>query len=156
MPFLVWGFFKLITPFIDPITREKLKFNEDMTKYVPREQLWAEWDGDLQFEYDHAEYWPAMNALCEQRRAERRVRWEKGGKMVGELESFLAGGVEVGVAGKMIGDDNVHETVQQQQQQHDVGGLNVKALRIEDGQPVEEKTVNVAGAPAVVPEAPSI
>ncbi|KAI9788427.1 MAG: hypothetical protein M1833_003008, partial [Piccolia ochrophora] len=29
LPWFINGFFKLITPFIDPMTREKLKFNED-------------------------------------------------------------------------------------------------------------------------------
>lgn len=100
VPFLVWGFFKLITPFIDPVTRDKLKFNEDMTKYVPKEQLWAEWGGDLQFDYEHAEYWPALVELCAQRRADRVRRWELGGKQIGELEDYLSGRVEVGVLAK--------------------------------------------------------
>jgi hypothetical protein len=99
VPFLVWGFFKLITPFVDPVTREKLKFNEDMTQYVPKEQLWAEWGGDLKFDYEHAEYWPALMALCTQKRAERLERWQKGGKQIGELEDYLTGKVDIGVAG---------------------------------------------------------
>ncbi len=103
MPFLVWGFFKLITPFVDPVTREKLKFNEDMTKYVPKEQLWTEWGGDLQFEYDHTEYWPALMALCKERREQRVRRWEQGGKQIGELEDYLSGRVAVGVAGEVVG-----------------------------------------------------
>jgi len=98
VPFLVWGFFKLITPIIDPVTREKLKFDEDMTQYVPREQLWTEWGGDLQFDYDHAEYWPALMALCAEKRAARLDRWIKGGKHLGELEDFLSGKIDVGVA----------------------------------------------------------
>lgn len=100
MPWIVWGFFKLITPFIDPVTREKLKFNEDMKQYVPPEQLWSlDWGGDLDFEYDHATYWPALNELCRQRREERMRRWEAGGKLVGESEDFLAGGTDESVAG---------------------------------------------------------
>ncbi|KAK7432389.1 Phosphatidylinositol transfer protein (PITP) [Neonectria magnoliae] len=100
VPWIVWGFFKLITPFIDPVTREKLKFNEDMKQYVPPEQLWSlDWGGDLDFEYDHATYWPALNELCRQRREERIRRWEAGGKLVGESEDYLAGGTDEGVAG---------------------------------------------------------
>jgi len=49
IPWIVHGFFKLITPFIDPHTREKLKFNEDMRQYVPAEQLWTTFKGDLDF-----------------------------------------------------------------------------------------------------------
>jgi hypothetical protein len=99
VPWVVWGFFKLITPFIDPLTREKLKFNEDMRQYVPAEQLWTEFNGELQFEYDHSAYWPALNKLCTERREAKRQRWVAGGGQIGELEDYLAGAVEVGVAG---------------------------------------------------------
>ncbi|ORY71938.1 CRAL/TRIO domain-containing protein [Pseudomassariella vexata] len=98
VPWVVWGFFKLITPFIDPLTREKLKFNEDMSQYVPKEQLWTEFGGDLQFDYDHAVYWPAMQKLCAEKQAERQKRWEAGGKQIGELEDYLTGHVAQGIA----------------------------------------------------------
>lgn len=97
---MVWGFFKIITPFIDPVTREKLKFNEDMKAYVPPEQLWsADWGGDMDFEYEHDVYWPALNELCRERREEKKRRWEAGGKEVGELEEYLAGGTDESVKG---------------------------------------------------------
>ncbi|KAH6626551.1 CRAL-TRIO domain-containing protein [Chaetomium sp. MPI-SDFR-AT-0129] len=100
MPWIVTGFFRLITPFIDPNTREKLKFNEDMAKYVPVEQMWSEFStGKLEFEYDHAVYWPALQALCEEKREARRERWVRGGSQIGESEDYLAGASEVGVAG---------------------------------------------------------
>ncbi|KAI1776014.1 CRAL/TRIO domain-containing protein [Hypoxylon cercidicola] len=99
VPWVVWGFFKLITPFIDPLTREKLKFNEDMTQYVPKEQLWTEYTGgQLQFEYDHDVYWPALQKLCAQKRAEQVQRWEAGGKQIGEKEDYLKGHDVQGVA----------------------------------------------------------
>ena len=82
----------MITPFIDPITREKLHFNEEVSKYVPKEQLWTELGGDVQFEYDHSVYWPALTALCKERSNERMARWEKAGKNVGESEIYLRGG----------------------------------------------------------------
>ncbi|KAL9941145.1 hypothetical protein ACHAO5_009292, partial [Verticillium nonalfalfae] len=89
----------LITPFIDPLTREKLKFNEDMKQYVPREQLWTEFsEGDLQFDYDHAEYWPALMKLCQEKRDAKRERWIAGGKLIGEHEDYLAGGEDKGLA----------------------------------------------------------
>lgn len=96
VPFMVWGFFKLITPFIDPITREKIKYNEDMSQYVPKDQLWKEFGGDADFEYDHATYWPALTKQCEERRAERKEKWELGGKHIGEFEDYLAGGIPQG------------------------------------------------------------
>jgi CRAL/TRIO domain len=91
VPWAVWGFFKLITPFIDPLTRSKMKFNEDLRQHVPPEQLVSGFGGDVDFEYDHAVYWPALVKLAETRRGEYRDRWVKGGKRVGEHEGYLRG-----------------------------------------------------------------
>lgn len=95
---MVNGFFKLITPFIDPLTREKLKFNEDMSQYVPKEQLWTEFNGSLEFDYDHSVYWPALVKMCDEKREARLQRWIAGGKQIGELEDYLAGHIEKGVS----------------------------------------------------------
>jgi len=97
VPWVVQGFFKLITPFIDPHTREKLKFNEDMNQYVPPEHLWTEFNGKLEFEYDHSIYWPAMLKLAGERREARKARWVAGGKQIGELEDYLSGALEQGI-----------------------------------------------------------
>lgn len=74
------------------MTKEKLHFNEDLKLHVPPEQLWKDFQGELDFEYDHATYWPALNKLCEEKRAERKERWVKGGKIYGESEIYLKGG----------------------------------------------------------------
>ncbi|KAI3323294.1 CRAL/TRIO domain-containing protein [Xylariaceae sp. AK1471] len=104
VPWVVWGFFKLITPFIDPLTKEKIKFNEDMTQYVPSEQLLADFKGgELPFEYDHSVYWPALQKLCSERRAERLRRWEAGGKQIGESEDYLKGHAPHGVTLASVG-----------------------------------------------------
>jgi hypothetical protein len=100
VPWVVWGFFKIITPFIDPVTAEKLKFNEDMKQYVPPEQLSSlDWGGDMDFDYDHGVYWPALNDLCRQKRQDKSRRWEAGGKEIGESEEYLSGGIDVSVKG---------------------------------------------------------
>jgi hypothetical protein len=91
---MIWGFFKLIIPFIDPLTREKLKFNEDMAQHVPPSQLLKQNGGDVDFEYDHSVYWPSLIKLAEAKRAAFRARWEKAGKHVGESEDYLRGGSE--------------------------------------------------------------
>ncbi|KAJ5098620.1 hypothetical protein N7532_005621 [Penicillium argentinense] len=91
VPFLIWGFFKVITPFIDPLTREKLKFNEDLRKHVPPTHLMKSVGGEVEFKYDHSTYWPALNQLAEQRRETYRARWIQGGKQIGEFENFLKG-----------------------------------------------------------------
>ncbi|KAK5939095.1 Phosphatidylinositol transfer protein (PITP) [Knufia obscura] len=92
VPWVIWGFFKMITPFIDPVTKEKIKFNEDFGLHVPREQLMKEAKGSVNFQYDHATYWPALNKLCELKRNAFRERWEAAGKRIGEYEMYLRGG----------------------------------------------------------------
>lgn len=92
MPWMVVGFFKIIKPLLDPVTKEKLKFNEDMRAYVPAEQLWTEFsDGALKFEYDHDVYWPALMKLCDERNEEQKKRWVQGGSVIGESELYLKG-----------------------------------------------------------------
>ncbi|KAJ5356123.1 hypothetical protein N7517_010732 [Penicillium concentricum] len=91
VPFVIWGFLKLITPFIDPNTREKLKFNEDLRQHVPPGHLMKSVGGDVEFRYDHASYWPTLNKLADQRREAYRERWVQGGKQVGEFENYLKG-----------------------------------------------------------------
>ncbi|CAN8095134.1 unnamed protein product [Discula destructiva] len=92
MPWMVVGFFKLIKPLLDPVTKEKLKFNEAMATYVPAEQLWSDFsDGALAFEYDHEVYWPTLQKLCEARKAEQRSRWAAGGSIIGDSEMYLRG-----------------------------------------------------------------
>ncbi|KAJ6144900.1 hypothetical protein N7470_008795 [Penicillium chermesinum] len=87
VPWVIWGFFKLITPFIDPLTREKIKFNEDLRKH----QLLNTVGGDVEFKYDHSVYWPTLNAMAAERREAYRQRWVDGGKLVGEFENYLKG-----------------------------------------------------------------
>lgn len=106
VPWIVWGFFKIITPFIDPVTREKLKFNEDMRQYVPSEQLWStDWNGDMDFDYDHETYWPALNKLCQDKREDKLARWKAAGSIIGESEDYLTGGTNVSVTGFKYGND---------------------------------------------------
>ncbi|KAL9129527.1 MAG: hypothetical protein Q9217_002051 [Psora testacea] len=96
VPWLIWGFFKAISPFIDPATKEKLKFDEDLRKLVPPEQLIKSYGGDVNFEYEHEKYWPAFITLANTRRAEMIKRWEGAGKNVGESEAYLKGEDAIG------------------------------------------------------------
>ena len=89
VPFMIWGFFKLITPFIDPLTREKLKFNEDMAQHVDPLQLLKQNGGEVEFEYDHSVYWPALIELSKRRRAAYLGRWVKAGMLRGASEESL-------------------------------------------------------------------
>lgn len=71
LPWFVSTFFKLIGPFMDPVTKDKIRFNVDLTEYVPREQLPPEFKGDYDYEYNHDKYW---NELM------KRTWWENDGK----------------------------------------------------------------------------
>lgn len=73
-----------------------------MRQHVPPEQLWNEFHGDLEFEYDHAEYWPALLSLCEKKQAEHRERWVQAGKHLGESEIFIRGGNVPSVGARQI------------------------------------------------------
>lgn len=94
------GFFKIVTPFLDPITREKLKFNEKLGNHVPPSQLMKSVGGEVDFQYDHPAYWPALNKLAEIKQKEYRERWIQGGKRIGEYEHYLKTGTSPSVAQK--------------------------------------------------------
>lgn len=71
-----------------------------MTQYVPASQLWSHnWGGEMDIDYNHAEYWPALNELCQKRREEKMRRWAVGGREVGESEVYLTGGTDVSTKG---------------------------------------------------------
>lgn len=98
LPWYVSIFLKAINPFIDPITKEKIKYNEPLTDHVPADQLMKASGGDIDFKYDHDVYWPALEKLAAERRAKRVERWEKAGKIIGESEVYLWGGEEQSLA----------------------------------------------------------
>ena len=91
VPTFVWFFFKLIGAFIDPYTREKLKFNENPRNYVPPEQLYDLFDGDCQFEYDHNVYFPEYIRLASEKRNKYFARRRAAGGGIGQSEWDLRG-----------------------------------------------------------------
>lgn len=100
MPWYVTAFLKLLSPFIDPVTKTKMKYNEPLINHVPASQLLKASGGDVDFVYDHEVYWPALDQLASQRRKEQRERWEKAGNLIGESELYLKGGEEDSVGTK--------------------------------------------------------
>jgi hypothetical protein len=100
VPWYVTAFLKLLSPFIDPVTKTKLRYNEPLTQHIPPSQLMKNADGEVDFKYDHSVYWPALDTLATQRRNERRERWEAAGKLIGESEIYLWGGDEKSVGTK--------------------------------------------------------
>lgn len=100
MPWYISAFLKLISPFIDPVTKSKIKYNEPLVDHVPASQLMAASGGEVDFKYDHSIYWPALDKMAAERRHQRRERWEKAGKLIGESEIYLWGGDEGSIGGQ--------------------------------------------------------
>lgn len=91
IPWLAWTFLKLIHPFIDPLTREKLVFDEPFSKYVPQNQLETLYGGNLDFKYNHEAYWPVLKEITARKRRNYLERFEKFGKKIGLSEYDLRG-----------------------------------------------------------------
>ncbi|WVW87100.1 hypothetical protein I302_109157 [Kwoniella bestiolae CBS 10118] len=64
MPWWINAFFTGITPFLDPITRDKIRFNPKLTELVPAAQLDSEFGGDYVFEFNHKPYWKTITEFC--------------------------------------------------------------------------------------------
>jgi len=89
VPFLLNAFYKLINPFIDPVSREKMKFNPEVIKdnLFTSDMVMSEWwGGDRDFEYVHDKYWPALVNTCESRRKAWLEKWRALGGKVGIKE----------------------------------------------------------------------
>lgn len=91
IPFLGWTFLKIIHPFIDPLTREKLVFDQPFPDYVPIGQLDKDFGGLVNFDYDHAKYWPEMISIAQEKKRKYIKRFETFGSKVGLSEVDLRG-----------------------------------------------------------------
>ncbi|CCE79355.1 Piso0_001412 [Millerozyma farinosa CBS 7064] len=89
IPWIGWTFLKIIHPFIDPLTREKLVFDEPFPNYVPLEQLDKDFGGHVNFEYKHEVYWPKMIEIAEAKKKNYVKRFEALGSRIGLSERDL-------------------------------------------------------------------
>lgn len=83
-------------PLVDPVTRDKVRFNPNVVEegLVDADKLMnvSGWGGSVDFDYDHAKYWPALIELCKTRREEQMARWKALGGRVGIDEWSIKGG----------------------------------------------------------------
>ncbi|KAJ7158685.1 CRAL-TRIO domain-containing protein [Mycena filopes] len=114
VPFLLNAFFKLITPFIDPITRQKMKFNPKVIEdgiFAPEMVMSQWWGGACNFGYDHDKYWPALVSLCNERTKIWTENWQKmGGKIGLKEEDYKRGAPEPAEAVASVSAPEVSES----------------------------------------------
>ncbi|KAG6329768.1 hypothetical protein ID866_9322 [Astraeus odoratus] len=129
LPWLLHTFYKLITPFIDPLTRSKMVFNPvrddhglwrsaeardkreankvgaPNAKVFELDQLVRDgWQGSQEFKYEHAIYWPAIVEMCKTRREAMTRVWKKMGGVVGIKEWDVKVGVQDEEADEKLAD----------------------------------------------------
>ncbi|KAI0044925.1 CRAL/TRIO domain-containing protein [Auriscalpium vulgare] len=90
VPFILNAFFKLISPLIDPVTREKMKFNPKAVEdgIFDADNLFQDsgWGGAREFVWDHDKYWPAFVQMCAEIREKQYEQWRKLGARIGTKE----------------------------------------------------------------------
>lgn len=91
IPLLAWTFLKIIHPFIDPLTREKLVFDQPFPNYVPVTQLDQDFGGLVNFDYNHEKYWSDMVSTAEEKKRRYMKQFETFGSKIGLLEVDLRG-----------------------------------------------------------------
>ena len=102
-----------------------------MRQFVPPEQLWTEFQGDLNFEYDHEVYWPALINMCEEKHSELRARWIKAGKNYGESETYLRGGDTLSITGLKADElTTLHQTKEETSAEHVTGGADTEVVEM--------------------------
>lgn len=139
VPFIINAFFKIIMPFVDPVTRAKVKFNPDVVGeglFTKNNLMTQWWGGDREFEWDHEQYWPTLVKMCKERKEHQMARWSELGAKVGLEEWHIKNGPDPGddVAGRGV------KLVAQEAQEE------IKAL------PVTEAIVHDVEKPPVVVE----
>jgi hypothetical protein len=60
LPFLLEFFYRGISPFLDPVSRDKMRFNPDLKTLVPDDHLDANFGGSFQYEFEPKSYWESL------------------------------------------------------------------------------------------------
>ncbi|TFK56431.1 CRAL/TRIO domain-containing protein [Heliocybe sulcata] len=64
LPMLLNFFYKGISPFLDPVTRDKIKFNPNLLELIPKDQLYTEFGGTFEYEFEFERYWEQICEAC--------------------------------------------------------------------------------------------
>lgn len=125
LPWLLNAFYKLINPFIDPVTRAKMIFNpvpddrglwrsveardqgqDDAKLFEPDQLVRDSWEGSAPFSYTHEVYWPALLSMTETRRKDMTRVWRELGGVIGIKEWDVKVGVRDGSSPVPVADDS--------------------------------------------------
>ncbi|KZP10091.1 CRAL/TRIO domain-containing protein [Athelia psychrophila] len=85
LPYLLNFFYKGISPFLDPVTRDKMRFNPNLLELIPKEQLDADFGGDYHFEFEKDSYWQQVVEFCGIAADGTRVKKEEEAVVVEEV-----------------------------------------------------------------------
>ncbi|EJU04966.1 CRAL/TRIO domain-containing protein [Dacryopinax primogenitus] len=88
IPWYVDMFLKMIWPFVDPVTKGKVHFNPNVIKenLMTPDMLLSEWNGEIQFTYEHSQFWPELLRIVKEYRGANMGRWRTLGAKVGISE----------------------------------------------------------------------
>ncbi|TEB32352.1 CRAL/TRIO domain-containing protein [Coprinellus micaceus] len=54
-----------ISPFLDPVTRDKMRFNPNLLDLIDKDQLDSDFGGSYEFEFEPNSYWDQIVELCD-------------------------------------------------------------------------------------------
>jgi hypothetical protein len=60
LPFILSFFYKGISPILDPVTRDKMRFNPDVNTLIPDDHLDAIFGGSFHYEFEAKSYWESL------------------------------------------------------------------------------------------------
>lgn len=64
LPVILSFFYKGISPFLDPVTRDKMRFNPNLLELIPASHLDADFGGEFPYEFEPRSYWDQIVAAC--------------------------------------------------------------------------------------------
>ncbi|KAG7442225.1 CRAL/TRIO domain-containing protein [Guyanagaster necrorhizus] len=64
LPMILSFFYKGISPFLDPVTRDKMRFNPNLLELIPASHLDADFGGEFPYEFEPHSYWSQIVAAC--------------------------------------------------------------------------------------------
>ncbi|KAL5519430.1 hypothetical protein ACEPAH_1113 [Sanghuangporus vaninii] len=134
MPGILAFFYKGIAPFLDPVTRDKIRFNPDLLELIPAEQLDADFGGEFEYEFEPESYWSQIVDYCGITPDGTRVHQPTSSKTSGSDEA------DSKAQEKRVSSDSSSETAVPSPESPDTnGGLADKVAKLDIGEKHREE-----------------